>query len=852
MKVERFEVEKKSFQVKFEGTNGGTWISITERSRGLAVSVGFGKEEMDWLTELLKKAVELEESRGFIRKIRGKTRTHLMEVCFNSRGRFMKITEIGTRRTPLILIVPEGDNGFGWEVLRKAVASVQESSDQDGRVSKETLEDAQASKGLYRGGRSYAEVVAENGPRKRAPMTVGKWAKAVICECKEKVQDWAYVGKAVARLMGMKGMVSITPISAFKGCFFVDSARSAKWLHEQGRLLVRERSYFMRRWSPRENTVVFGKFRRGWLELKGLPFHLWDEEQLKFILKKWGRVTKVAKETLKLVDLSKVKLWVEMLPNVILPALLEVEDGDWTFTVAVSVIGEDEERVLITPESTRCRDKLVKEGGGVSQTSKNAEGLRGSIRDNECYNRRLPLRSRHRASGSNLASEMENGRGRSILGLEARNTLGPIEPEGQSKAQPVRAQREKRRRGPPVDPGQRPVASSSSTLQREASSAKTAPMNACYPGPVEDRAGDEVIREGKGRAFVIEGQSLPNPSPLAFVGCNLKGPSQLGLRLGGSTPSVSRKEEDHAASKGKASVLQTRSFEQKKEKTVSKEIWTTLFPLGSDSRQGFRSRSEPLVLRKSSTEGGGCLLGEELGSGPQTVRQSSASPMVFGGRVLVGKDEAVPRITHEAEIKEGSSGRVGFDLRGSSVMDSPSSPETRGKGLIFEGSCELPGGENLEVSLSSPSQPPESPSFPSHGQAFLLSCPPGPDLPKSVSLSQSPMENRVKSEMFSKKDVVGSLYQKFVGIPVRDEEEIQCALSNQVSERVNPCKSITSLPKEGPNLVTGSQGVTEVSPSGEFQIDGLSPMEMTKVREVLCSLDIKVYSRKKNRSSTGI
>ena len=32
-----FEVEKKAFQVKFEGSNGGTWISIIERSQGFVV-----------------------------------------------------------------------------------------------------------------------------------------------------------------------------------------------------------------------------------------------------------------------------------------------------------------------------------------------------------------------------------------------------------------------------------------------------------------------------------------------------------------------------------------------------------------------------------------------------------------------------------------------------------------------------------------------------------------------------------------------------------------------------------------------------------------------------------------------
>ena len=50
----------------------------------------------------------------------------------------------------------------------------------------------------------------------------------------------------------------------------------------------------------------------------------------------------MARKSLKFVDLTKVTLWVEMLPNVMLPALLEVEDGDWTYMVAVTVTGEDD------------------------------------------------------------------------------------------------------------------------------------------------------------------------------------------------------------------------------------------------------------------------------------------------------------------------------------------------------------------------------------------------------------------------------------------------------------------------------------------------------------------------------
>ncbi|RVW55796.1 hypothetical protein CK203_075795 [Vitis vinifera] len=276
-------VERKIFQVKSEDYNGGKWLSITERSRGFVVSLDFGEEETGWLVEQLEKAVELEDSRGYIRKMRGKTRTHLMEICFNSRG--------------------------------KVIASVQELSVQVGRESKETQNKLQESKGMYRGERTYAEVVAEKGTRNGAGMPVGKWARAVVCEGKGEIRDWCEVGKAIARRVGMKGMVSVTPISAYKGCFFVENARKAQWFQERGSFTVRGEVFALRRWSPEENSVVRGKFRRGWLELRGLPFHLWDE------------VHNIAGG-----NASKGRA----------PALLEVEDGDWTYTVAVTVTGEDD------------------------------------------------------------------------------------------------------------------------------------------------------------------------------------------------------------------------------------------------------------------------------------------------------------------------------------------------------------------------------------------------------------------------------------------------------------------------------------------------------------------------------
>ena len=79
-----------------------------------------------------------------------------------------------------------------------------------------------------------------------------------------------------------------------------------------------------------------------------------------------GEGNEVARDSLKLVDLLKVKLWVEMLPNVVLPALLEVEDVAWSFIVAISITGEDEEDDLFRFESTSSRDELMLAGGCVS------------------------------------------------------------------------------------------------------------------------------------------------------------------------------------------------------------------------------------------------------------------------------------------------------------------------------------------------------------------------------------------------------------------------------------------------------------------------------------------------------
>ncbi|RVW16134.1 hypothetical protein CK203_074324 [Vitis vinifera] len=163
---------------------------------------------------------------------------------------------------------------------------------------------------------------------------------------------------------------------------------------------------------------------------------------------------------------------------------------------------------------------------------------------------------------------------------------------------------------------------------------------------------------------------------------------------------------------------------------------------------------------------------EELGMGFQMERGIRVNPLSrcpLSGN-LSKEDTSASRV----EVKGGLTGRVGFDPRGYSVMGSPSNSIIRGKELIFEAFCEIPGAKNLESS----------------------------------------MENQGISKFFYEKGGVD--YLNHGDIPDRVEEENQCALSNHMTESCTPKNSIVRSHKEV---------------SGDFLIDGLSPEKMAKVRE---------------------
>ena len=109
----KVSMERKTFLVRFEGEAGGKWCSLREHSRGSIFALGFEKEEVGWMIEHLMKAIEMKNFMGFNRKFRGKTRVHLMDVCFNNHSRFIRLSEFTSNRKSTFLVIPEGENGKG-------------------------------------------------------------------------------------------------------------------------------------------------------------------------------------------------------------------------------------------------------------------------------------------------------------------------------------------------------------------------------------------------------------------------------------------------------------------------------------------------------------------------------------------------------------------------------------------------------------------------------------------------------------------------------------------------------------------------------------------------------------------
>ena len=95
-------------------------------------------------------------------------------------------------------------------------------------------------------------------------------------------------------------------------------------------------------------------------------------------------MTEINWRTLKLFDLSKAKIRIAMKERSILPALIEVIDGDWVFTISVAVVGEEEaRRDRVMGESTRKGSESHPGTGGGRREERDKSTAGGSFRVGE-------------------------------------------------------------------------------------------------------------------------------------------------------------------------------------------------------------------------------------------------------------------------------------------------------------------------------------------------------------------------------------------------------------------------------------------------------------------------------------
>ena len=277
--------------------------------------------------------------------------------------------------------------------------------------------------------------------------------------------------------------------------------------------------------------------------MRGLPFHLWSEVHLKKIVEQWGTVNEIDWRTLKLFDLSRARLKIAMKDRAILPALLEVTDGDWVFTVVVVVVGDEERR-------------------------------RGS----------------EKGELTRVAVASHSGTGGGRRGKSGRSTTGGRYHVGEDSRQ-----RKEGERGKAVltSAGKRGKGCQLPSQSRLNSNESTDGLDGIEEVGGDWVGEDEAITDVGCRACERKAQSLAKPGPRAdIMGCKLKGPLGLGLSPEEFSPFETvaslRKEEDSSSAneKGKSAsgLLEVQSSRLAKKKVLhgSRKLWSTFFPPSSE------------------------------------------------------------------------------------------------------------------------------------------------------------------------------------------------------------------------------------------------------------------------------
>ena len=89
---------------------------------------------------------------------------------------------------------------------------------------------------------SFASVVVGEGSRKQGIESMRRWAGAMVCESSVAGVSRIAIYRVLAKVVGIKGVITIMPFSKNQGIFFVESSDIANYLREKRLILVREKN----------------------------------------------------------------------------------------------------------------------------------------------------------------------------------------------------------------------------------------------------------------------------------------------------------------------------------------------------------------------------------------------------------------------------------------------------------------------------------------------------------------------------------------------------------------------------------------------------------------------------------
>ncbi|KAB1222692.1 Solanesyl diphosphate synthase 3, chloroplastic/mitochondrial [Morella rubra] len=116
-----FRIESKEFQVRISAKGD---ILFLEWSSRFVNVIHMGKYGVVWMVNMSDKLMAASPVVEFASKFNESRRGFLAQLCCSKGGRYVAVVEYGGRRKVGAVMVPEGKNGSGWQILNRVFLDV--------------------------------------------------------------------------------------------------------------------------------------------------------------------------------------------------------------------------------------------------------------------------------------------------------------------------------------------------------------------------------------------------------------------------------------------------------------------------------------------------------------------------------------------------------------------------------------------------------------------------------------------------------------------------------------------------------------------------------------------------------